>query len=330
MGLAGWLAGQGGPHEPGPGEGEDEVALLQGEVPRATGLPGGGSSGSSCFFARVLYTESSGANVMFACKTTVHQTEPAACSGDGSGEVLWEQAGFRFELLAPAPGEPIVGELIFAVFESHAASGTTSFVGQAIIDLASAGGSQADKRVEGAFPLRTRKGSPLPSGQLHLRLHVRLPPPLARAQVKAAAGGRHTASSSSAAKPPRTGTAHSKRPATRGTTGTGTGTARRTSSRPPSSQGGAPRKANHAFVREREQDRIARANKFHMEKLAKYKKAAQSSSKRERTPGSSDAQLLAIDIPRQENNEATKVGRAKEQQEEEAAGSLGGVPRGWP
>lgn len=270
----------------------EEVAILDGEVLGASDLP----CSSRCV-ARVLYAESSGANVLFACKTTVHQTEPSSSADLTNPE--WAQGGFRFELLAPIPGDPITGELIFAVLEA-AEGGGTRFLGQTVINLASAAKGQGggEGRIDGTFPLRDRKGDLLSSGSIRLRLHVVLPLPRGPTPLTKRPSARPHASSSA---PHGTGNKRHGQASTlpaRGGVKKAAGPSATTPG-PPTRPPNVARKWHHATTREKEKERIAKENRLQKERMARYKHQAGRGSRPSIAAGGGGAggTGLTIEIP---------------------------------
>jgi len=239
---------------------QEEAALLQGEAGPAYDLP----TSAACFF-RILYVESPGPNVLFACKTTMHQTVPVPQSMEGGWE--WpDDNAFRFEVLPPCSNDPIRGEVLMAVFESRE-GGTTSFVGQVVIDLASAAEPGAEKLIEGYFPLRTRKGDVLPGGaRLHVRMsiHLPVPPPPPNPEemtdLHATNEGKQKSRSSVTGRPPKSAT----------------GTIRRKSTK----QATAPRLAHNAINRQKWQDKLSKENRMLAERMNKIKPGTTTNSRK--------------------------------------------------
>ena len=139
--------------------------LLKGDVLEARGLPPGCRPS-----VKVLYVEpGDGANMMFRCKTAVHETDAAATVAQAAGEdtVEWRRGEFSFELLG---GARDTGDALFACNDVQP-SGAARFIGQVVIALAAVGTSE--EGIDGWFALTGRDGAALPGGTwLRLRLRV--------------------------------------------------------------------------------------------------------------------------------------------------------------
>ena len=109
---------------------EEGCALLQGEVLSAKSLPGDDVVITNPF-VKVLFVESGAKNIMFRCKTTIHNTEVQ----QDTHNPAWAKSKFSMELLPPSDSFlEIGGDIMFTVYDVNA-SGTQVFIGQASVSL---------------------------------------------------------------------------------------------------------------------------------------------------------------------------------------------------